>query len=63
MVFLAGLLAVMTMWQAEAYGDLIKYGFIIVALMYNASLLTQSEETDDTPRIQFTFHSPIKHLS
>ena len=56
MPFLAGLLAIMLMWQTEAYSDLIKYGFVILSLMYNAPLLRQSEETYE-PHIRLVFHS------
>lgn len=61
MSFLGGLLAIMLMWQAEAYGDLIKYGFVILSLMYNAPLLRHNEETTSVSRIRLVFYSPIKH--
>ena len=50
--FLAGLLAIMLMWQVEAYGDLIKYGFVILSLMYNTPLLVQSEGAHEEKRIR-----------
>lgn len=53
MPFLAGLLAIMLMWQVEAYADLVKYGFVILSLMYNAPLLVQSEQMYDKRRIRF----------
>lgn len=55
MTFLAGLLAIMLMWQTEAYSDLIKYGFIILSLMYNTPLLVQSEKAQDERTIRFGF--------
>lgn len=53
MPLLAGLLAIMLMWQTEAYGDLVQYGFVILSLMYNTPLLVQSEKVQDKKRIRF----------
>lgn len=65
MPFIAGLLAVMLMWQMEAYGDLVRYGFVILSLIYNAPLLRQSEKTAAVARIRFVFRSSVgrKYLS
>lgn len=51
--FLAGLLAIMLMWQTEAYTDLVKYGFIILSFMYNTPLLVKSEKASDKKQIRF----------
>ena len=52
MPFLAGLLSIMLMWQTEAYADLVKYGFVILSLMYNTPLLVQGEGVHDKKRIR-----------
>ena len=55
MPLLGGLLAMMMMWQAEAYEDLVKYGFVLLSLMYNVDLFVRDEETYCTSRIKFRF--------
>ena len=52
-IFLAGFAAIMLMWQVEAYGGLVKYGFIILSLMYNTPLLVKSEKANDKKRVRF----------
>lgn len=55
MPLLAGLLAMMMMWQAEAYEDLVKYGFVLLSLMYNAETFVSDEETLQISHIQLKF--------
>lgn len=56
MSLLAGLLAIMVMWQAEANRDLIQYGFVILSLMYNADLFVNDEDEERMSNIRFIFH-------
>lgn len=62
MPFLAGFLSIMIMWQVEAYSDLVKYGFILLSLMYYTPLFVKNEETEKRKRIRLSFR-PVKSIA
>lgn len=58
MIFLAGLLAIMFMWQMEASNNLVRYFVIVLSLLYNAKEFESLGQKHQYHRWKLVFHAP-----